>query len=102
MANARGRGPKSSSPEDIYIWAVAHDVDIQGRWNTQWKSNDGVVETAKDRRNRCEGHFNDVNKRLRLVEDSVANIRGRIAVYAAVGAVIGGAAASIVINLLLR
>ena len=39
MANELGRGPKSSSAEDILLWAVAHDVDAEGRWKEQWRWN---------------------------------------------------------------
>ena len=110
MANGsfpKNRGPKSSTLDDIFRWAVEHDVDIQNWWQQQWRKNRDLDDASIARRESMERHLtttqNDVEnieERLQSMENSIANLRGKITVWAAVGATIGAALASAIVTAL--
>ncbi len=105
MANSSARGPMSDSPEDIYRWAVAHDVEVDVWWHQQWKDNtEGMIECRASTAAAKE-HFIRIEKRLGAMENSMANMKGRVTVWAALGSFAGGvvvAICAVVASYLLR
>lgn len=85
MANGPGRGPKSNSLADIYVWCVAHDVDIESRWHQIWKDLKALLL-----------HVDKLEERVDTLESFRDNLKGQIGAWAALGAVIGSGFAALV------
>lgn len=103
------RGPKSATLDDIFRWALEQDVETSNWWQQQWRMNKIMDQASIRRRDSMERHLSitqhdveDIEERLNKMETSIANLRGKITVWAAVGATIGGALASAVVTALSR
>lgn len=81
---SKNRGPRSPSLEDIFRWAVEHDVDSDNWWRQQWLDNKAMLEQLVA-----------LKKRVRTMEDSWTHLKGSITVWAAVGSFVGAVAVAI-------
>ena len=101
MANGH-RGPKSDDVADIYAWAIAHDVEVRAAWTRQWNDNTKCENDRREWTKAVKGRFTKLEERVRVMEDFKQNMQGRIATWAAIGAILGGGVGGALASFVLR